>query len=472
MIRYITIREYGVMEKCPQAKIISYNARNSEVCASAARISTTQGDAVDIFEKACDNPKNQILIQKVLQSGHRSIIEHAAFTIAFRNVSAFVEQYLIECRLASFTVKSRRYVDFSQLGYYIPPDLSENARIQYCRYMDTLFSAYGKLLDAGIPKEDARFLLPYSFNSNFYCTVNARELAHIVTSIRYGRGQGIPELQVLAAQITHQIEDIFPCLAPELERTPLSDDSAAIPDTFEIHSTPSFIEEQEIGGVSLLNAPTDPLGILRAAYAVNCPDPASPFCLETLLASERPRELEQLSYTFLIPDITLSGITHIVRHRMQSIIIPPLQRVDHSRYIVPASIKNDPDMWELYRSTLESANGMLQQAAQDPELRRYGYYFAVSGNVLDIMTTLNARQLKLFMQLRTCKRAQWEIRMVATNMLKLLRKHFPDLYNHFGPSCYTSGHCPEGRLSCGNAKAVIAEFEDLNRNDSPNYPIG
>jgi thymidylate synthase ThyX len=32
-----------------------------------------------------------------------------------------VEQYFIERRLASFTVKSRRYVDFSGLGYHIPP---------------------------------------------------------------------------------------------------------------------------------------------------------------------------------------------------------------------------------------------------------------------------------------------------------------------------------------------------------------
>lgn len=450
------------MEKCPRAKIISYNAKSSEVCASAARISTTQGDAAEIFEKANGNPHNQNLIQKVLQSGHRSLIEHAIFTIAFWNVSAFVEQYLIECRLASFTVKSRRYVDFSSFGYYMPLNLSEDAQAQYRRYMDALFSAYRELLEAGVPKEDARFLLPYAFNSNFYCTVNARELVHIICSIRCGRGQNIPELQALADQLVPQIEEIFPCLMPELECAPSKNDTPVPPsDLWKAQDVPTFIDEREAGSVQLLNAPTDPLGILRAAYAVNYPDSAFPFTIDALLASDRPRELEQLSYTFSVSNITLSGITHIVRHRMQSLIIPSIQSIDHSRYIAPATIKNSSDLWKRYRSTLTTTNGMLQQVAQSPELRKYSYYFAVSGNVMDIMTTINARELKLLIQLRTCRRAQWEIREITMDMLRLLRQNSPTLYDRFGPSCYACGQCPEGKLSCGKAGEVIAEFSNL-----------
>ena len=104
------------MERELHAKIISCNANSGDVCASAARISTTAGDAHAIFENARENPKNRALIEKVLASGHKSLIEHAVFTLALRDVSAFVEQFFIEFRLASFTVKSRRYVDFSRLG--------------------------------------------------------------------------------------------------------------------------------------------------------------------------------------------------------------------------------------------------------------------------------------------------------------------------------------------------------------------
>ena len=131
------------MEKSSQAKIISWNMNHGEICASAARISTTKGNAAEILEKAKENEKNGELVQKVLASGHKSVIEHAVFTIAFCDVSAFVEQFFIESRLASFTVKSRRYVDFSSLGYYIPQELTGKELESYCSYMDMLFLAYG-----------------------------------------------------------------------------------------------------------------------------------------------------------------------------------------------------------------------------------------------------------------------------------------------------------------------------------------
>lgn len=199
------------------AKIISWNVDNEAVCASAAKMSTTKGNANEIFEKSRNNPQNTDLIKKVLRSGHKSVIEHAVFSIAFWDVSAFVEQFLIECRLASFTVKSRRYVDFSSLGYIIPSDLCGESLMHYREYMDLLFGGYKVLLEMGIPKEDARFLLPYSFCSNFYCTLNARELANLISSIKYGRGKNIPELQNLAQQLIEQISDIFPALLPEFD---------------------------------------------------------------------------------------------------------------------------------------------------------------------------------------------------------------------------------------------------------------
>ena len=100
----------------PQAKIISCNTDGEAICASAARISTTSGDAVEIFENARGSEKNRTLIEKVLKSGHKSTLEHAVFTIALRDVSVLAEQFFIEHRLASFTVKSRRYVDFTGQG--------------------------------------------------------------------------------------------------------------------------------------------------------------------------------------------------------------------------------------------------------------------------------------------------------------------------------------------------------------------
>lgn len=440
------------------AKIISWNVDNEAVCASAAKMSTTKGNANEIFEKSRNNPQNTDLIKKVLRSGHKSVIEHAVFSIAFWDVSAFVEQFLIECRLASFTVKSRRYVDFSSLGYIIPSDLCGESLMHYREYMDLLFGGYKVLLEMGIPKEDARFLLPYSFCSNFYCTLNARELANLISSIKYGRGKNIPELQNLAQQLIEQISDIFPALLPEFdcESNTTCDNNDTI--WFASNKSIEHIGSNEIGSVKLIQAPVQPLEILKFASSASHPHSDRKFDIEKIITSARPRELEHLTYTFAISNMTLSGITHLVRHRMQSIIIPPIECVDHSRCIIPETVQQNPKAKECYVRILTEANEKLAQIPCDDTLQKYGYYFALSGNVMDVMTTMNARELMLFIRLRSCSRAQWEIRNVATSMLSLLRKNFPALFDHYGPSCVLTGVCPEGRMSCGMKDEMIPMY--------------
>ena len=446
------------MERARHAAIISWNVKNEEVCAGAARISTTPGNALEIFDAAQGNAQNRPLIGKVLQSGHKSVIEHAVFTLALRDVSVYVEQFLIECRLASFTVKSRRYVDFSGLGYHVPPELAGEELSRYRAYMDLLFGAYRELLEGGVPKEDARFLLPYSFHSNFYCTVNARELGRIISEIRCGRGRGVPELQRLAEELAGQLEELFPALLPELA---VPDGDAPAPRPCRISPEPEFVSQKDAGAVTLLGGPLDPVALLAAARRAAAPASDGALDWDALLRSRRPRELEQLAYTFQVSDMTLSGITHLVRHRMQSVIIPPIESADHSRFIVPDTVAASPALLERYKAVLRSANRLAGQMAADPVLGKYHYYFALSGNLMDVMTTMNAREIKHFVQLRTCNRAQWEIRAVAIGLLRHLRRSFPELFGRFGPSCFLTGRCPEGRFSCGKVAEMADMFQNL-----------
>ncbi|MCK4439573.1 FAD-dependent thymidylate synthase, partial [Candidatus Bathyarchaeota archaeon] len=54
--------------------------------------------------------------------------------------------------------------------------------------------------------------------------------------------------------------------------------------------------------------------------------------------------------------------------------------------------------------------------------------------------------LRHFFNLRCCVRAQWEIREVATEMLKRVKKVVPTLFENAGPSCVKLGYCPEGKM--------------------------
>ena len=103
-----------------QALIIGMTDTDEKVTAASGRISTQEGTALSIWDKSQDKEKNANLIGKVTASGHTSTVEHTYFQLAFQNVTAVVEQFIIEFRLASYTVKSRRYVNFSDAGFYVP----------------------------------------------------------------------------------------------------------------------------------------------------------------------------------------------------------------------------------------------------------------------------------------------------------------------------------------------------------------
>ena len=132
--------------------ILSVSPNPDAIVASGGRISTMDGTADEIFEKslAAGREKNEKLIGKVLSSGHMSVLEHCYVNLSLENVSVLAEQFFIEFRLASFTVKSRRYVDFSKAGY-VSPELDEKMQTVFDGAVRELFAVYDELEAAGVP---------------------------------------------------------------------------------------------------------------------------------------------------------------------------------------------------------------------------------------------------------------------------------------------------------------------------------
>ena len=450
------------MEKA-QAKIIASSTAGDLVCAAAGRISTTQGTSLEVFARTKEKENNATLIEKVVGSGHTSTLEHQFFTVAFDSVSVFTEEFVIEFRLGSYTVQSRRYVDYSNAGFYTPP-LDGAVLPQYRAHMESLFADYTKLLELGIPKEDARFVLPYCFRSNFYCTMNARELMHMVLVMTKGRGSAYPELRMLGALLKEQLSAYFPNVAdilakrfpPAGNRTP---GRYTPPAEFPASDFP-----QERKAVTVLRAlsPAHPEQAVAAAECANwmiCADGQPPYAPEDVIPDERPRELELVHVQFGIENLSLAAITHLVRHRVQTVMIPHIaQAVLKNTYLLPDSVRENPDALAVYQAAFvrntETANA-LRKAGLPAEAVQY---FALAGNQLDAECAMNGRELLHFMKLRTCTRAQWEIRACATDLLRQLRQQCPALFRYYGPSCYVTGQCPEGRLSCGKAAEIRERF--------------
>ncbi len=439
----------------PYAKILGRADHGVTMTASASRISTTNGTALSIYEKSINNENNEKLIKAVLSSGHRSVMEHCYFNIAFNNVSVFVEQYIIEFRLASFTVQSRRYVDFSTVKFHIPDALPEKVGEIFAGTMQSLMDDYGKLLALDIPKEDARFVLPYCFFSNFYCSCNARELLHMICTMIYGRGSAFPEIAKLGAQLASDFEEYFPTqiekfkdkYAPEHERTLAWIDSLKARQI----NNPSVC----MPSVELLSHSTMDSSLLCEISNYNFASVGA----DAPLFSSRARELEMLNFCFKINSLSLSSITHLVRHRVQSVLVPCIgNALFIGKYILPDSVKTCPEALEIYsKAFLKSVNAYKECMALDMDIT-HCIYFALSGNTLDCISSMNGRELSHFISLRTCTRAQWEIRAVATDMRTLAKNVYPDIFSQTGPTCYSSGACPEGKKSCGQMKEMREIF--------------
>jgi thymidylate synthase (FAD) len=129
-------------------------------------------------------------------------------------------------------------------------------------------------------------------------------------------------------------------------------------------------------------------------------------------------------------------------------------------YIIPPVLNDKPELLEKYK------NAFKETADEYARLKKLGVaeellvYYQLSGNTLDIVTTMNARQLLLFMRLRSCTRAQWEIQEYAVAALRQLRDVEPAIFNFYGPSCFVSA-CPEGRMTCGRATEIKEKFLTL-----------
>lgn len=120
--------------------------------------------------------KDKALIRKIIKMGHTSTIEHIVYTWRIQNISRVCSHQIIRHRIASYSQQSHRYT--SPKNFVIPPSMQELTSNGYTKesIMHYVWDFYESLIDAGIPKEDARYFLPQTVSTNLIMTINARSL--------------------------------------------------------------------------------------------------------------------------------------------------------------------------------------------------------------------------------------------------------------------------------------------------------
>ena len=201
----------------PVVHLISRPENMLKTIYTAARTCYSADVPINIYNGADDEEKMLKLIERVVGSGHYSVIEHVQVTYAISNVSRACTHQLVRHRHMSFSQKSQRYVkEKGQFDYLIPPTIEREPELKkkFIDFMEEISKKYCEFTEAGIPAEDARAVLPNACATSIVASLNLRELIHIANLRLCTRAQ--LEIRMMVKAMCDELIKVEPWLKPYL----------------------------------------------------------------------------------------------------------------------------------------------------------------------------------------------------------------------------------------------------------------
>ena len=191
--------------------LITHTPEPEKVIAGAAKLCYSSSGISDLMDNLTAE-KVESFIKKLTDLGHQSPLEHCTFTFGIEGVSRALSHQLVRHRIASYSQKSQRYVNEGGFEYVTPPSIAEDEGIAfwYKEYMKAADSYYRELVDAGIPAEDARFVLPNACETKIVVTMNIRSLLHFFEERCCHRAQW--EIRAMANEMLDICKKVAPTL--------------------------------------------------------------------------------------------------------------------------------------------------------------------------------------------------------------------------------------------------------------------
>ncbi len=195
--------------------------------------------------------------------------------------------------------------------------------------------------------------------------------------------------------------------------------------------------------------------------------------IDRLMAMGHESVLEHATFTFGIEGVSRALLAQLTRHRLASFSVQSQRYVSYEQgfgYIIPPRIRElGEDAVREFQSQMDTMEqwykGWQQKLGSGERSNEDARFVLPNACETRLIMTMNVRELRHFMSLRMCERAQWEIRALATEIHRLCMQAAPALFRDAGPGCLR-GKCPEGEKTCGKMnekrearKQMIAEME-------------
>lgn len=191
--------------------LITHTPEPEKVIASAAKLCYSSSD-IESLMNGLTTDKIESFIKRLTDLGHQSPLEHCSFTFGIEGVSRALLAQLTRHRIASYSVKSQRYVKEEQFEYITPPEIKRigDCYDVYEQLMRYCQAAYDHMIERGVSAEDARFVLPNACETKIVMTMNIRSLLHFFELRCCNRAQW--EIR----QMANMMLDICKEIAPNL----------------------------------------------------------------------------------------------------------------------------------------------------------------------------------------------------------------------------------------------------------------
>lgn len=190
--------------------LLNYSNSPDQTVAKAARLCYSADKGTDLINKMESQESVSALVQRLFSVGHLSPFEHVSFTFLIEGISRACSHQLVRHRIASYSQKSQRYVSESKFEFVTPASIKnkEEAVKVYDEAMDEIQSVYNKLISLGVPKEDARFVLPNACETQIIVTMNARALINFFEHRCCVRAQS--EIREMANLMLKKVKKVAP----------------------------------------------------------------------------------------------------------------------------------------------------------------------------------------------------------------------------------------------------------------------
>jgi len=173
--------------------------------------------------------------------------------------------------------------------------------------------------------------------------------------------------------------------------------------------------------------------------------------IQQIISSGHTSTIEHAVFTFAIEGVSRAMTHQLVRHRIASYSQQSQRYVKEGKldYIIPPTVSRNKVALKVFNEAIIAANNSYQKLLELEIPAEDSRFLLPNAAETKIVMTMNARALMNFLKERMCVRAQWEIRVLAQEIYKIVYKVAPEIFKYAGPTCETEAICWQGKMHCG-----------------------